>query len=133
MKFIFKKTLSYVNNVPGIIPEYKFISYLFCQQYAYIYVTYIDVASLNMGHTWNLGGRPRVGHGLGFRRRPGFGGPEPTQSMHVDLICVSMCDGGLGDAIARSPVWPSTDTYGLVPADLEVETPTSVSPGGILW
>jgi hypothetical protein len=52
----------------------------------------------------NLGGRPRVGHGLGFHRRPGFGEPKPTQSMHVDLACVCMCVAGLGDAIARSPV-----------------------------
>jgi hypothetical protein len=52
----------------------------------------------------NLGGRPLVGRELGFHRRPCFGGPEPTQIMHVDLICVYMCDVGLGDAIARSQV-----------------------------
>jgi hypothetical protein len=49
-------------------------------------------------------GRPRVGESLGFRRRPGFRGGEHTQSIHVGLTCLSMCDGGLGDAIARSPV-----------------------------
>jgi hypothetical protein len=48
----------------------------------------------------------------------GFGEPETTQSMHVDLTCVCMCIGGLGDAIARFPVWPATYTYGSVP-DLE--------------
>jgi hypothetical protein len=42
----------------------------------------------------NLGGRPPVGHGLGFRHRPGFRGGEYTQSMHVDLTCVWMCVGG---------------------------------------
>jgi hypothetical protein len=65
-------------------------------------------------------------------RRLCFGGPEPIQSMHMDLTCVCMCVGGLWDAIARSPVWPSTYTYGSVP-DLEVETPASVPPWGILW
>jgi hypothetical protein len=42
----------------------------------------------------NLGSRPRVGSRLGFHRRPGFVGPEPTQNMHVDLTCVCMCDVG---------------------------------------
>jgi hypothetical protein len=50
------------------------------------------------------GGRPRVGSGLEFRRRPCFGGPAPTQIMHVDLTFVCICDVGLGDAIARSQV-----------------------------
>jgi hypothetical protein len=45
-----------------------------------------------------------MGHGQGFRHTLGFGGPEPTQSMHVDLTCVCMCDVELGDAVARSPV-----------------------------
>jgi hypothetical protein len=45
-----------------------------------------------------------VGSGLGFPRRPCFGGPEPTQIMHVDLKCVCMCDVGLGDVIARTQV-----------------------------
>jgi hypothetical protein len=48
--------------------------------------------------------RPRVGSGLGFRHRPCFGGPKPTQIMHVDLKCVCMYDVGLGDAVARSQV-----------------------------
>jgi hypothetical protein len=32
----------------------------------------------------NLGGRLPVGHGLGFRHRPGFRGGKHTHSMHVD-------------------------------------------------
>jgi hypothetical protein len=74
-----------------------------------------------------------VGHGLGFCHRPCLGGPEPTQIMHVDLKCVCMCDVGLGDAIARSPVWPPTYTYSSIRADFLVETLASVTPGGIFW
>jgi hypothetical protein len=44
-----------------------------------------------------------VGRELGFSRRPGFEGPEPTQSIHVDLIFICMCDVGLRDAIAIGP------------------------------
>jgi hypothetical protein len=62
------------------------------------------LASQNTVVQRNLGGRPRVGSGLGFHRRLCFEDPEPTQIMHVDLKCVCMCDVGLGDAIARSQV-----------------------------
>jgi hypothetical protein len=48
----------------------------------------------------NLGGRLCGGSRLGFHRRVGFGGLEPTQSMHVVLTYVCMCVGGLGDALA---------------------------------
>jgi hypothetical protein len=64
----------------------------------------ITLAPQNIVVQRNLGGRPRVGSGLGFRRRPYFGGLEHTQIMHVDLKCVCMCDVALGDAIARSQV-----------------------------
>jgi hypothetical protein len=54
--------------------------------------------------------------------------------MHIGLTCVFMCVCVLEDAIAIGPPTSVTFTYiyGLLP-HLEVQTPGSVPPGGILW
>ena len=48
------------------------------------------------------GGRRRGTHGLGFRRKRGFGAAGSLESMHVTLAHVGGCGGRLGDTLPTS-------------------------------